>query len=130
MKSDAMALPLLYVLVGATALLLLLVVVDRPYRDSQGHEGATKADKLQMLVVTAQLANYGVGWWCLTTQAARKLAGRPLDADTGSYLGAGEEVVYVRASLNRVNSWRRRSGATGSSTQATHLWPVFAPFPT
>jgi hypothetical protein len=45
-----------------------------------------------MLVLTAQLANYGVGWWCLTTQAARKLAGRRLDADTGSYLGAGEEV--------------------------------------
>ena len=40
----------MYVLMAATALLLLLVVVDQPYRDSQRYEGATEADKLQMLV--------------------------------------------------------------------------------
>ena len=34
MNSDEMALMLLYVLVGATASLLLLVIVDRPYRDT------------------------------------------------------------------------------------------------
>jgi hypothetical protein len=31
---------------------------------SQGHDGATDTDKLQMLVLSSQLANYGVGW-CL-----------------------------------------------------------------
>ena len=41
-----MALMLLYVLVGATASLLLLVIVDRPYRDSQGHDGAVYSQTL------------------------------------------------------------------------------------
>ena len=29
-------------------MLLILVAVDKPYRDSQGHEGLTEADKLQL----------------------------------------------------------------------------------
>ena len=99
MNSDEMALMLLYVLVGATASLLLLVIVDRPYRDSQGHDGATGADKLQMLVLSSQLANYGVGWWCLTQQLSRAENGMQKNTKTGSYLSETEEVLVALASV-------------------------------
>ena len=99
MNSDEMALMLLYVLVGATASLLLLVIVDRPYRDSQGHNGATDADKLQMLVLSSQLANYGVGWWCLTQQLSREESEMQMNAKTGSYLSETEELSVALASV-------------------------------
>ena len=95
LKTDAKALQLLYVLAGATALLLLLVMIDRPYRDSQGHEGATQADYLQMLVLTAQLLNYRVGYWCLITQREREAAGEPRNDTTKSWLSPTEEVVVA-----------------------------------
>ena len=99
LNSDEMALMLLYVLVGATASLLLLVIVDRPYRDSQGHDGATDADKLQMLVLTSQLANYGVGWWCLTQQVSRAESEMEKNTETGSYLSETEELLVALASV-------------------------------
>ena len=46
---------------------------------------------LQMLVLSAQLTNYGLGWWCLSTQQARELASMPMHAATGSYLDQDEE---------------------------------------
>jgi hypothetical protein len=62
---------------------MLLAIASR---DSGGHEGSTtNADKLEMLGLTFQLANYGVGWWCMTTQQKRELAGEPI-YDTGSFL--------------------------------------------
>ena len=98
MDSEAKARPLLYVLTSAAALLLILVAVDKPYRDSQGHEGLTEADKLQLLTLYAQIANYGVAFWCLTTQEERKAAGVEPSA-TGSYLGDWEELGVALATL-------------------------------
>ena len=59
---------LLIMLQAATGLLLLLVIVDRPYSDSAGHDGMTGADALQMLSLVAQLANYRLAAWCLEQQ--------------------------------------------------------------
>ena len=94
-----MATRLLYVLMGATAALLLLVVADRPYRDSQGHDGATDADKLQMLALACQLANYGLGWWCLETQHERQAIMETPYTETGSYLNMMEELGAALLSL-------------------------------
>ena len=98
MDSEAKARPLLYVLTSAAALLLILVAVDKPYRDSQGHEGLTEADKLQLLTLSAQIANYGVAFWCLTTQEERKAAGEEPSA-SGSFLSDGEELGVALATL-------------------------------
>ena len=98
MDTKAMAKPVLYVLTSAAALLLILVAVDKPYRDSQGHEGLTEADKLQMLTLSAQIANYGVAFWCLTTQEDRKAAGQEPSA-SGSFLTDGEELGVALATL-------------------------------
>eukprot|EP01046_Picozoa_sp_COSAG06_P052279 COSAG06_NODE_8739_length_2082_cov_3.134644_4_plen_97_part_00 len=64
-----------------------------------GHEGATNADKLQMMVLTSQLANYGIGAWCLTTQNKRTEGGGNPNPDTGSYLDSGEEAVVALLAL-------------------------------
>ena len=98
MDSEAMARPLLYVLTSAAVMLLILVAVDKPYRDSQGHEGLTEADKLQLLTLSAQIANYGVAFWCLTTQEDRKAAGEEPSA-SGSFLSDGEELGVALATL-------------------------------
>ena len=98
MDSEAMAKPLVYVLTSAAVMLLILVAVDKPYRDSQGHEGLTEADKLQLLTLSAQIANYGVAFWCLTTQEDRKAAGQEPSA-SGSFLTDGEELGVALATL-------------------------------
>ena len=58
----------------------------------------TEADKLQLLTLGAQIANYGVAYWCLSTQEARKAAGEEPSA-TGSYLGDWEELGVALAAL-------------------------------
>ena len=98
MDSEAMAKPLLLVLTSAAALLLILVAVDKPYRDSTGRGGITEADKLQLLALGAQIANYGVAFWCLTTQEERKAAGVEPSA-SGSYLDDWEELGVALAAL-------------------------------
>eukprot|EP01045_Picozoa_sp_COSAG04_P018017 COSAG04_NODE_1634_length_6102_cov_20.966184_4_plen_196_part_00 len=85
-------------LTSAAALLLILVAVDKPYRDSQGHEGLTEADKLQLLTLSAQIANYGVAFFCLTTQEDRKAAGQEPSA-SGSFLSDWEELGVALATL-------------------------------
>ncbi len=99
MDSEAMAKPLVFVLTSAAVMLLSLVAVDKPYRDSQGHEGLTEADKLQLLTLSAQIANYGVAFWCLTTQEDRKAAGEAPFQDTGSYLSVSEELGVALAAM-------------------------------
>ena len=98
MDSEPKAKPLLVVLTSAAALLLILVAVDKPYRDSQGHEGLTEADKLQLLTLSAQIANCGVAYWCLTTQEDRKAAGEEPSA-SGSFLSDWEELGVALATL-------------------------------
>ena len=79
---------------GGTLAFLLLVLVDKPYRDSQGHAGMTQADVLQSLQLAGQLCNYGLGYWCLTTQVARKAAGK-LEVRPGTHLTDGEELAVA-----------------------------------
>ena len=73
-EAERLAESLLLALQGATGAFLFLVVIDAPYRDSQGHSGWTKADKLQMLSLITQLANYRVATWCLHRRNANKLS--------------------------------------------------------
>ena len=68
MNSAPKAELLLMMLQVATGLLLLLVIVDRPYRDSEGHDGMTGADALQILSLVTQLANYRLAVWCLARE--------------------------------------------------------------
>ena len=93
-----MAFKLLATLAGATAVLLVLVAVDLPYRSSDGREGATHADKLQMLTLAAQIANYGLGGWCLRTHRARQASGAVASA-SGSYLSRPEEFAVAGTAL-------------------------------
>ena len=65
---------LLMMLQVATGLLLLLVIVDRPYRDSEGHDGMTGADALQILSLVTQLANYRLAVWCLARERTAGLS--------------------------------------------------------
>ena len=83
---------------GGTLAFLLLVLVDKPYRDSQGHAGMTQADVLQSLQLAGQLCNYGLGYWCLTTQVARKAAGEP-EVRPGTHLTDGEELAVAFLAL-------------------------------
>ena len=97
--TDARSEGLLETLVWAALLLLVWITIDTPYRDSEGHEGMTRADKLQILVILAQLATYVIGWWCLTTQRNREDEGHALDEDTGSYLTRDEEHKVFQAAV-------------------------------
>eukprot|EP01045_Picozoa_sp_COSAG04_P009498 COSAG04_NODE_551_length_12696_cov_13.088989_9_plen_193_part_00 len=98
MDSEAKAKLLLCVLTSAAVLLLLVVTAYKPYRDSQGKEGMTAADELQLLTLSAQIANYGVAFLCLTTQEDRKAAGQEPSA-SGSFLTDGEELGVALATL-------------------------------
>ena len=98
LDSESTAYELLYILVFFTASLLILVVADCPYRDSLGTEGWTQADKLQVLVLTGQMINYGVGFWCLNQQRERKILGYEPN-DEGSYLNWKEETLVGVAAV-------------------------------
>ena len=54
----------------------------------------SKADVLQSLQLAGQLGNYGLGYWCLTTQVARKAAGEP-EVRPGTHLTDGEELAVA-----------------------------------
>ena len=54
----------------------------------------TQADVLQSLQLAGQLGNYGLGYWCLTTQVARKAAGEP-EVRPGTHLTDGEELAVA-----------------------------------
>ena len=97
-QHPGMAFKLLGTLAGATAVLLVLVAVDLPYRSSDGREGATQADKLQMLTLAAQIANYGLAGWCLRTHRARQASGAVASA-SGSYLSRPEEFAVSLTAL-------------------------------
>ena len=99
MGSDELAFELLFLLVVCTTALLLLVMVDLPYRDKSGTSGMTHADKLQILVLAGQLANYGVAYWCLTTKIDRRKRDVPLTATTGSYLSVIEQALVSLAAV-------------------------------
>ena len=52
------------VLVVGALVLLVLVIVDRPFKDGSGATGFTGADKAETLALIAMLAGYGCGIWC------------------------------------------------------------------
>ena len=97
-QHPGMAFKLLATLAGATAVLLVRVAVALPYRSGDGREGATQADKLQMLTLAAQIANYGLAGWCLRTQRARQASGAVASA-SGSYLSRPEEFAVAGTAL-------------------------------
>jgi hypothetical protein len=90
MDSDAQAWNLLFTLAALTTATLVLVVVDKPFRDPDRleWEGITFADKLMIVSQLAQLVNYLVAAVCLRSKE-RRLA-------EGSF-GASEEVELFAA---------------------------------
>ena len=73
MDSDAQAWNLLYTLTALTTATLVLVVVDKPFRDPDGveWEGITLADKLMIVSQLSQLVNYYVAVECLRSKESR-----------------------------------------------------------
>jgi hypothetical protein len=90
MDSDAQAWNLLYTLAALTTATLVLVVVDKPFRDSDRleSEGITLADKLMIVSQVAQLVNYLVAAVCLRSKESRLAEGS---------FGASEEVELLAA---------------------------------
>ena len=90
MDSDAQAWNLLFTLAALTTATLVLVAVDKPFRDPDRveWEGITLADKLMILSQVAQLANYLVAAVCLRSKESRLAEGS---------FGAGEEVELFAA---------------------------------
>ena len=90
MDSDAQAWNLLYTLAVLTTATLVLVVVDKPFRDPDRveFEGITLADKLMIVSQVAQLANYLVAAVCLRSKGSRLAEGS---------FGASEEVELFAA---------------------------------
>ena len=90
MDSDAQAWNLLYTLTVLTTATLVLVVVDKPFRDSDRleWEGITLADKLMIVSQLAQLVNYYVAVECLRSKESRLAEGS---------FGASEEVELFAA---------------------------------
>ena len=89
MDSDAQAWNLLYTLTVLTTATLVLVVVDKPFRDPDRleWEGITLADKLMIVSQLAQLVNY-VAAECLRSKESRLAEGE---------FGASEEVELFAA---------------------------------
>lgn len=90
MDSDAQAWNLLFTWATLTTATLVLVVVDKPFRDPYrlDWEGLTLADKLMVVSQLAQLVNYLVAALCLRSKE-RRLA-------EGSF-GTSEEVELLAA---------------------------------
>jgi hypothetical protein len=97
--------PLLGTLVVWTVALLVLVWVDKPFRDSSGLEGATNADKLMMLTLVSQLLNYGVAAICMLSadrliesckeKIAEALDGVPQASDETSVFATIMGLIFV-----------------------------------
>jgi hypothetical protein len=77
MDSDAQAWNLLLALTALTTATLVLVVVDKPFRDPHrpDWEGITLPDKLMIVAQVSQLVNYGVAAVCLQDKESRLLEG-------------------------------------------------------
>ena len=90
MDSDAQAWNLLYTLTALTTATLVLVVVDKPFRDPDRleWEGITLADKLMIASQVAQLVNYYVAAKCLRSKESRLADGE---------FGTSEEVELLAA---------------------------------
>jgi len=59
---------LLYALAALALAMLLLILVDKPYRDEEGHEGMTHGDWQAALSQVLLLIIYGVSALCLRDQ--------------------------------------------------------------
>ena len=77
MDSDAQAWNLLFTLAALTTATLVLVAVDKPFRDADRLEwqGITTADKLMIVSQVAQLVNYVVAAVCLHSKESRLAEG-------------------------------------------------------
>ena len=78
MDSDAQAWNLLFTLAALTTATLVLVAVDKPFRDADRLEwqGTTTADKLMTVSQVAQLINYLVAAVCLHSKESRLAEGK------------------------------------------------------
>ena len=126
MDSDAQAWNLLYTLTALTTATLVLVVVDKPFRDPDRleWEGITLADKLMIVSQVAQLVNYLVAAVCLRSKESRLAEGS---------FGASEEVELFAAvvgfalvavqAAGMVYAYRQeRATDTGTGTEREVEW--------
>ena len=77
LDSDAQAWNLLLALTALTTATLVLVVMDKPFRDPHrpDWEGITLPDKLMIVAQATQLVNYGVAAVCLRNKESRLAEG-------------------------------------------------------
>ena len=126
--SDAQAWNLLFTLTALTTATLVLVAVDKPFRDPHrlDWEGITLADKLMIVSQLAQLVNYLVAAVCLRSKEIRLAEGS---------FGASEEVELFAAvvgfalvgvqAAGMIYAYRHeRAKETSTGTEREVEWPA------
>ena len=123
MDSDAQAWNLLYTLTALTTATLVLVVVDKPFRDPDRleWEGITLADKLMIASQVAQLVNYYVAAKCLRSKESRLADGEFGTSEEVELLATvvGFALVTVQAAgvIYAYRSERAKDTSTGVERQ-------------
>jgi hypothetical protein len=126
MDSDAQAWNLLFTLAALTTATLVLVVVDKPFRDPDRleWEGITLADKLMIVSQVAQLVNYLVAAVCLRSKGSRLAEGSFGASEEVELLAAvvGFALVAVQAAGMICAYRQERAKDTGTGTEREVEW--------
>lgn len=126
MDSDAQAWNLLFTWTTLTTATLVLVVVDKPFRDPYrlDWEGLTLADKLMVVSQLAQLVNYLVAALCLRSKERRLAEGSFGASEEVELLAAvvGFALVAVQAAGMLYASRYERAKGTSTSAEREEEW--------
>ena len=130
MDSDAQAWNLLFTLAALTTATLVLVAVDKPFRDPDRveWEGITLADKLMIVSQVAQLANYLVAAVCLRSKESRLAEGSFKASEEVELFAAvvGFALVGVQAA-GMIYAYRHeRAKETSTGTEREVDWATAA----
>ena len=84
---------LLKLLTGATSFMLLLVLIDKLFRDYKGHagQGYTRADKAAFLSFLSLLARYAIGYKCWSIRSGHWDPDTSTNTTTRTRLSSEEE---------------------------------------
>lgn len=118
LDSEERAGDLLYVLIGAGVCIWLLILVDAPFRDGEGHAGLTGADKSALVAQTSLLATYGIGYFCLERKKSGGLTSNEELGTTaaGLTLAVGPAAVMIRNILKQRGQRRLAEKHRGEAT--------------
>lgn len=122
LDSEERAGDLLYVLIGAGVCIWLLILVDAPFRDGEGHAGLTGADKSALVAQTSLLATYGIGYFCWERKQSDEGTGILTSNEelgttaAGLTLAVGPAAVMIRNILKQRGQRRLAEKHRGEAT--------------